>query len=237
MPPKPWRMRRFRTTDSELTGLAKVMRYACPLCSHSCPSLKIYVSHLRVTHSKEPTFNILCGVNECREVFRTFSAFNSHIYRHHRVEIGITSSAGETSEANQPAEYNWTSESANDSCADDHEGGAVESDVSCPGESMTSAKRRSSSSSVAAKMLLQLREGHQVSQAALADVISCCRHLCTQVLKSFRMDLIASLGPSMEDKMFEINLESYDPFQQIDTNYLFEKFCRENLGCLVSFQF
>ena len=31
----------------------------------------------------------MCGVTGCREVFRTFSAFNSHIYHNHRAEVGI----------------------------------------------------------------------------------------------------------------------------------------------------
>ena len=53
--------------------------YLCPLCSSPSPTLKLYVSHLRVMHSKDPSFSILCGVGGCREVFRTFSAFNSHI--------------------------------------------------------------------------------------------------------------------------------------------------------------
>ena len=69
--------------------------YTCPLCSVLSPTLKLYVAHLRVTHAKEKTFSVLCGVSGCREVFRTFSAFNSHIYRHHRTEVGIEQSAGD----------------------------------------------------------------------------------------------------------------------------------------------
>ena len=64
--------------------------YSCQLCRVSTPTLKLYVSHLRVMHAKDEAFNVLCGVNDCREVFRTFSAFNSHIYRHHRVKVGIS---------------------------------------------------------------------------------------------------------------------------------------------------
>ena len=215
--------------------MATSVLYACPLCSHSCPSLKTYVSHLRVSHGKEETFNVFCGVSGCREVFRTFSAFNSHIYRHHRVEIGITSSDGDTPELSQPVESDLMSESAINSHTDDPENAALDFDVPFSrGYDTALAPHTPSGSIEAAKMLLQLREGHQVSQAALVDVISCCRYLCTQVLKSYRTDIVASLGSYVEDTISKISLESYDQFKDIDTNYLFEKCCTDNLGCLVS---
>ena len=61
----------------------------CPICGCFLLTLKLYVSHLRLVHAKDPAFNIMCGVTGCREVCRTFSAFNSHIYRHHGETIGI----------------------------------------------------------------------------------------------------------------------------------------------------
>ena len=79
--------------------------YKCPLCSVSSPTLRLHVSHLRVTHAKEDSFSLLCGVNDRREVFRTFSAYNSHIYRHHRTEVGISQLAGvESHSSNLPGE-------------------------------------------------------------------------------------------------------------------------------------
>ena len=70
--------------------MASSTGYACPFLS---PTLKLYVSHLRVIHSKDANFSVLCGVRGCREVFRTFSAFNSHVYRHRRSEVGVTNAA------------------------------------------------------------------------------------------------------------------------------------------------
>ena len=40
--------------------------------------------------------------------------------------------------------------------------------------------------------------------------------------------------PEMESLSLVLN-KDYDAFQGIDTNYRFEKFCVEHLGCLVSF--
>ena len=68
-------------------------------------------------------------------------------------------------------------------------------------DSTTTAQTTSASSDqslLAAQMLLQLREGHQVSQVALADVVSGCRMLCTQALSMLMKDVIATLGSSFE---------------------------------------
>ena len=64
--------------------------FICPLCDCYSPTLKLYISYLRVSHSKDPFVNVICGVGGCREVFRAFSVFNTHIYRHHRSEIGVS---------------------------------------------------------------------------------------------------------------------------------------------------
>ena len=215
--------------------------YNCPFCSIPFPALKLYVSHLRVTHAKDKTFSVICGVNGCREVFRTFSAFNSHIYRHHRAEMGINPFAEDDIPQNQPASGNTSD------CTDPCYSGRMEDTeidimyefpsasniVFTPCQSNPS-KATVDRSLTAAKMLLQLREGHQVSQVALLDVISCCRFLCKQALCSFKADVISALGNSFEGALAHINLESYDQFKNIDTNYLFEKYCIDNLGCLVS---
>ena len=69
----------------------------CPLCDCLSPSLKFYVSHLRTSYSKDPSFHIICGLNGSREVFLAFSAFNSHLYSRHRAEMEILSSKSQSS--------------------------------------------------------------------------------------------------------------------------------------------
>ena len=225
--------------------MATTLCYNCPLCCVSSPTLKLYVSHLRVTHSKEKSFSVLCGVNDCREVFRTFSAFNSHIYRHHRVEIGIQ---------NQSADNNLTVDTDvvhgpssdltvyQDGGAQSAEGGSgsdgqdthMDYDFAS-GSNFTILQDPTVTNLAAAKMLLQLREGHQVSQVALTEVVSGCRLLCNQALIQLRADVTAALSSPEEGVIAHLNLkEDYDPFKNIDTNYLFEKYCVEHLGCLVS---
>ena len=61
----------------------------CSLCGYLSPTLSLYVSHLRLVHSKDKTFYVTCGIDKCTEVFGAFAALNSHIYCHHRVALGL----------------------------------------------------------------------------------------------------------------------------------------------------
>lgn len=88
-------MRGFRVHGCALNGMnesgmsAAVSRYTCRFCSSLHATLREYVSHLRVIHAKDPKFNLMCVVGNCREVFRAFSAFSSHVYRRHRSVMGV----------------------------------------------------------------------------------------------------------------------------------------------------
>ena len=148
----------------------------CPICSSASLSLKLYVSHLRLIHSKDPSFNIMCGVDGCREVFRAFSAFNSHIYRHHREAIGVAKKK-ECSDVNQSLD---SVESERSSFIDVDTVDMVPefcsaiAAVDYPSQTVSTSQVRIilDSDQTAAKFLLRLREGHQVSQVAPSDVIS-----------------------------------------------------------------
>ena len=60
-----------------------------PLCHSFCSSLALYISHLRLVHNGDPTFNVSCPIDCCQKAFCTFSEFNSHIYHDHRVALGL----------------------------------------------------------------------------------------------------------------------------------------------------
>lgn len=82
----------------------------CPLCSFQAPSMRVVLSHLRLVHSSDPRFNVMCGIDGCSSTFRTFSAFYSHIYRRHKNsgiikrETGAQVSDTNTSGTFQPAD-------------------------------------------------------------------------------------------------------------------------------------
>ena len=224
--------------------MAAVGLYVCPLCSASFPTLKLYVSHLRVLHSKDPAFNILCGVGGCREVFRTFSAFSSHVYRHHRCDMGIvesvppslpqspTSDRTEQTDAAPTETMEYDSQQQNGFMPLAPLAHTHGDDPQMPGTSASDTN----DVVTAAKMLLQLREGHQVSQVAISEIVAGCRLLCSRALDNLKRDITTALqtnDPEGKELSVILNRE-YDPFQSIDTNYRFEKFCVDHLGCLVS---
>ncbi len=60
--------------------------------------------------------------------------------------------------------------------------------------------------------------------------------LCSRALDNLKRDITTALqtnDPEGKELSIILNRE-YDPFQSIDTNYRFEKFCVDHLGCLVS---
>lgn len=70
----------------------------CPLCDALSLNLRAYISHLRLVHFNDPSFDIMCGISDCREVFRAFAAFSSHVYRHHRLALGLGSDQSDSVE-------------------------------------------------------------------------------------------------------------------------------------------
>ena len=210
----------------------------CPICKFISLNLKLYVSHLRLVHAKDPAFDIMCGVGGCREVFRAFSAFNSHIYRHHRDAIGITAthdSIVESSDASAALVYSATDYQFETSAV-------VVEPINTSTTTTTSGNSRrvvSDLKEIAAKFLLALREGRQISQAAITDVITGCKDLCQHTIltiKGMVQGQLAEAGIEF-DQLPGLNAifdADYNPFHGVDTNHLFEGFCIEHLGCLVS---
>lgn len=62
----------------------------CSLCGFLTPDLKSHIGHLRSVHKDDPSFYITCGLGRCCEQFTKFSAYNTHIYRKHRGEVGLS---------------------------------------------------------------------------------------------------------------------------------------------------
>ena len=203
----------------------------CPLCGALSLTLKAYVSHLRLVHRRDSSFNVMCGINDCREVFWAFAAFNSHVYRHHRLALGLD---GDGMVAQHSETECSTSQDeislAEPQMGDDEFEVATTTAGGLAGDTSTGSKHVTPSGSgssqrchTAAKFLLQLREGRQISQAAVSDVINGCRTLCKQTgyeLKQRVQLSLVSAGINIQDvgiaHLFD---QDPDPFQGVDTNY------------------
>lgn len=63
--------------------MATLPKKLCPLCSFSCPSVSLLLSHLRLVHSNDPRFLVTCGIDGCTVTFKHFHSLYSHVYRSH----------------------------------------------------------------------------------------------------------------------------------------------------------
>lgn len=78
--------------------MAQNCKYLCPICyRYASLSFKVVLRHIAV-HSSDPAFHVTCGILECPRTFNTYSAYKKHIYRHHRLECGLSRPDGETAE-------------------------------------------------------------------------------------------------------------------------------------------
>ena len=220
----------------------------CHLCEYYCPSLRLFVSHLRLVHSQDPNFNIVCNIAQCTEVFRSFSAFSTHIYRKHRTSLGLEESHGLSEPAESSAMIDLHAVSLRSSTAvpvmavasysDDSEVEGVSIPVltgqvgSHPGVSDQRTQN--------AQFLLTLTEGRQLSQVALNEVIEICRTISKQTVSQIKEGVLSALNdagvnsalvPGLDDSFLSVP----DAFEKLDTPYLREKFYREHFNYQVCF--
>ena len=202
------------------------MAIACSMCGYLSPTLKLSISHLRLVHHGDPGFDIMCGIGECVLRFRTFSAFNSHVYRVHRDALGLVS-------CSIPLQDNTVSPL--DQIESSLLGECEDYDMSLSSAVRDTSDRKKKQ----ALYLLKLRVEKQVSQTAISDIISNSRKLCHQTAT----DLIGTIRNTLLQSQVEIDSISglsealekpaSDSFDGIDTSYLLEKYAKDHLEYVV----
>lgn len=217
----------------------------CSLCGFLSPSLNLHISHLRLVHSRDPSFHITCGIDCCLEEFRTFSSFNSHTYRFHRIALGLEEPeqlpVPSTSVLDEEF-HELTSEREYDGLTPvvemDH------GDVDDPSvELQPSASHQPTDRDFIvtnAKHILKLTEGRLLSQVAVADVIQMCRDVSQQALTQVKRGVLHSLAMNgiQCSEIFGLDetiSKVADPFEGISTAYLREKFFKDNFNYLVRY--
>ena len=66
-------------------------RFKCPLCAFYAHNIRLVLSHLRLVHSSDPRFSVVCGIGGCSTTSKSFSSLYQHIYRKHK-DSGIIQS-------------------------------------------------------------------------------------------------------------------------------------------------
>ena len=209
----------------------------CPLCGFFSPSFQLLVSHLRLVHSTDSAFRVSCNIGECSQEFRSFSAFNSHVYRWHRAAVGLEHEIAEDTFAScnspSPASHQDIISAANLSMSDFDEYSDQDLDEkNVHQRAFDDASYRK----INAEFIMKLSEGRQLSQAALDDVIKGCRAICEQTLGTVKEIVSVALSdigiavPGLTDMLATIP----DPFDGLESQYMREKFYKQHFNYVVS---
>ena len=209
----------------------------CSLCGYLTPDLRSHIGHLRLVHKDDPSFSVACGIRGCSERFTKFSAFNTHIYRKHRGDLGLKGVIAPNANDSQPEGI--CSESITDHYGPEEESPRCDdSGILTFDDHQTIPTHNYTDNH--AKMLLELSEGRKLSEVAIQDVITGCRSVCTQ-LQSQMKDVIYEklsehdVDSTIIDDVMEAMTSSYqDPFMKLSSSYLREKYYKEHFPYLVS---
>lgn len=215
---------------------------SCPLCQSLSPTLKLYISHLRLVHQTDPKFNITCGIGGCTKTFVTFPAYNSHVYRCHRSALGLELKYDIHKDCPPPNTAAEPSQHQHVSLVPDYD-----EDVHVHSQSASSGANDVSQlfdedmmSLEHAKFLLMLREEKQVSQIAITEIVRKCRSLCEQTFRSTADKVKRTLSKARIDVNDIAGLNGVldgsapDYFHGIDTSYLLEEFAKRHMNYVVS---
>ena len=169
---------------------------------------------------------------ECTEVFGAFAAYNSHVYRHHRVSLGLQLTQASLLQEASDLSLGTTDTPIHDGC--EGEANALDATLYEPAQLLDSGRQVQGIK--AAELLLNLREGRRVSQVALMDIVDSCKSICTQVIDDLKSELQQTcLERNIDISRMEdiLSKPCPNPFEEVDTMYRFEKFCVDHLDCQV----
>ena len=84
---------------------------------------------------------------------------------------------------------------------------------------------------------MQLKEERMLSQTAINDVVKGCQDLISNALGSVKNKLNElTLTPNTKSNILDVINDISDPFAELKTSYLQDKFISEEMGCIVSYK-
>ena len=67
--------------------------FICALCSHrKFPSVHAYLLHIRIRHSNDANFKVICGIRNCQRQYSKYGSLYKHITRDHSDLLVATTS-------------------------------------------------------------------------------------------------------------------------------------------------
>ena len=172
--------------------------------------------HTFESHSSTPNFLFTCGISGCTQTFKSYSSISAHVRRKHASFEATQQDLVDatTLERNSPMEMLANEEfSPVETQTDDIEQ-----------NHMLSAQRNS------ALLLLTLKERHQLTQSAINFSVGQLKQMVFHVLQDVKQSVQKCVGENSDiDHCFDVN-----PFQDLETEYLQNKFYHQHFNLLVS---
>ena len=212
----------------------------CWLCRGLSPDIRSYVSHLRLVHSNDDNFSLVCGIAGCQKKYR---AFDTHVYRCHRSSLGLEKGPS-TNDLSQPEV-----EDTDCDMQDDFVELGLNSDTGPPHLSTASTLQhdimrllgvdKQEQRKEAASFLLKLKEVCIVSERTVNEVIACYEKLALyshSVLRARISETLGNAGISMSDVdgLDDVFKNTPAIFDGLKTTHKQENYFSKEFHCLVS---
>ena len=203
--------------------------FTCPLCTEfRATDFQLLLPHIRLVHSTRPGFSLQCSIENCTRFFTNMKTYANHIYCDH-LSLPKTASAyrcANTVEGQDHEDGSEGSEGQEESGLDDEHHPDVLSDFQ----------------SIAARWILKIKEGCKLTQATMEEVVQGVTDLNQYILSQVFMAVKAALTEVGQDannipqlhEIFDPNGNFGRSFRGVETSYQLLKYCKDNLGFVVS---
>ena len=228
------------------------LTYRCSFCSFRCLSWREYNRHSFETHSNDSNFVMKCVVAGCSQTFRCYSTFSSHLSRKHRGvdfesegRISILSCNSCSHESEDVNDLNSCdvniSTTMESEMMDTGITGAGDAELvsNNPDVSQTQDCTEGSTrfSRFASLFLLTVKERYQLTQSALDFITKQIQQMISFAVDDIDTTIRNYLAEQGLNKIpvLDQQLEALrNPFAHIQTEYLQNKYFRENFNLVVS---
>ena len=199
-------------------------------------NLTDFLKHVQLFHSHQPGFSITCGLDGCLRPFSSFRSFRNHVYSYHGGDssLELQQSGDDGSVGDDPTRAN------DDNDEDEEEEGGGDGDSGVTWE--VSGSQSSLTQKNAAMFLMELKEKHMITQAALQGVIEGVTNLMQSQLDALYSQVHQQLSQTSVSQAAIDGLQPLfsgegifgRPFQGLETQYQQLKFYRQHFNLVVS---
>jgi len=205
--------------------------FVCALClNRKFPSVHAYLLHVRIRHSNDANFIVICGIRNCQRQYDKYGSLYKHITREHSdVLFSATSNDSQMDECIDNA-------NSIDQMEDDM-------DIDVEPELSVSAMQEMYSRELQQSVLkysLKLREKYILPAATHTDILADCKSLINSVLTCHgnvvRTHLNSTGYNVSEDKTLVdsvLNTNMYNRlWSDCDSSYKLQQNCQKMLGMI-----